>query len=120
MAWLSRSSLKRLAKAVVAVERRRVFRGESTRPRWSGQALIVLTGVVTETISARSGNTLGLGKVMPCVTDADTATETPSTDDDDELDVYNSYTMSFAAHTSKRIKIHWEGGVWKVLVPREC
>lgn len=85
------------------------------RPRFLGPTNAVLTGVVSTTITARSGTTLGSGVVTLCKTDPDAGTEATT---GDTITVYNSFGYAFAANASKRCKIHWEG-VWKIL-NREC
>jgi hypothetical protein len=111
--------LKRIGKAVARVERER---GGGTRPiydrrQFQGNLPLVLTGIVSTTITARIGNALGVGAVTLCETSIDdvtgAGTEAPT---GDVIAVYNSFGVIFAAHASKRIKIHWEGGCWKVLV----
>lgn len=119
MAGDPRHNLRRLGRAVAAVERRRVYRGESSRPRWSEPPSQVKTGVVSGSITARSGTTLGVGQVTLCVTDVTAGTEVVSGDPGDVVTVFNSYATPFAADASKRCKLHREGGCWKFLT-REC
>ena len=108
---------KRIASAVQATERRLVYRGGPRRPRWFQRDATgeIRTCVVTTSITARSGTTLGTGVVKFCITDAVAGTEVVSTDPDDVVTVRNSYTATFAADATKRRKVHYEAGCWKIL-----
>ncbi len=113
---LSKASFRRLDRVVGAVEKRRVYLGDHPRPRYFAGQPLVLSCVVSATISAKSGTTMGTGQVTLMVTNADSGTETVGSD---VLTVYNSYHRSFPADATKSAKVHFEGGVWKFLT-REC
>lgn len=92
------------------------------RGRWfaaSAGYVGIRTCIVTTTVTGRVGSTMGTGVVKLLITDASAGTETASTDPLDIFTVRNSYTASFAADANKRRKVHFEGGVWKILMG-EC
>ncbi|MFO0960849.1 MAG: hypothetical protein U0800_25995 [Isosphaeraceae bacterium] len=115
--------LRRIAGAASRVEKSRASgsRPIHDRGRWFAppSAGMIRTCVVSATITARSGTTMGTGQVKLCITDPDAGTEEVSTAPEDVWTVRNSYLAPFTADSSKRRKIHWEGGVWKILLG-EC
>lgn len=110
---------KRIASAVQATERRVAYRGDASRPRFFARPGMILTGIVTTTITARSGNMPGFGAVTLLTGDGSGSDEPPSTDPDDTLSVLNDNAHAFPSDPGKRAKIHWERGSWRILT-REC
>lgn len=118
-AGLSPDELKRIARSTSTVERSRPSgsRPIYDRARWTAVPYgAIRTCVISSDVTARSGDVLGTGEVTFLVTDAETGEETVSADG---ATVYNSFATGFSADEDKRYKIHWEGGLWKILTG-EC
>lgn len=117
------ADLKRIARVTQRVERSKPSgsRPIYDRARWFATASpgAIRTGIVSTTITARSGTTLGTGAVTLCLTDPTAGTETVSTDPADVLTVKNSFAVAFAPDSNSRCKVHYEAGCWKILT-REC